>query len=71
MLLAGYGGAYFSPPWISLLALQSDNAGMREPSNSLARDQVAWTHLYKQTLQIVNQKLQSKGLPAVHAIEQK
>lgn len=69
--VSGYGGSYFSPPWISLLALQSDNAGMREPSNSLARDEVAWTHLYKQTLQIVNQKLQSQGLPAIQAIEQK
>jgi hypothetical protein len=67
--LAGFGGSYFSPPWIWLLALQSDNAGMREPSNSLARDEIAWSHLYKRTLQIVNQKLEEKGLGQIKPVE--
>ena len=65
---AGYGGSYFSPPWLWLLALQIDNAGMREPGNSLAQDQVAWVQLYRQTLQIVNQKLEEKGLDLIKSI---
>lgn len=67
--VTGFGGSYFSPPWIWLLALQSDNAGMREPSNSLARDEIAWSHLYKRTLQIVNQKLEEKGLGQIKPVE--
>jgi NAD(P)-dependent dehydrogenase (short-subunit alcohol dehydrogenase family) len=67
--VTGYGGSYFSPPWLWLLALQTDNAGMREPGNSLARDEIAWNHLYKQTLQIVNQKLAEKGLGQIEAAE--
>ena len=59
---AGYGGSYFSPPWISILAIHLDHAGMREPANSLARDKAAWARLYGETLQIVNAKLAEKKL---------
>lgn len=62
---AGLGGSYFSPPWISLLAFKYDNAGRREPSNALARDEQAWSKLYTRTLEIVNSKLDVQGLPPI------
>ena len=65
--VAGYGGAYFSCPWLSMLAVHCDHAGMREPSNILARDRPAWERLYRQTLEIVNGRLSEKGLAAIHA----
>ena len=65
---AGYGGAYFSPPWLWLLAINLDHAGMREPGNSLARDEAAWARLYNQTLLIVNSKLAEKGLGSIEAV---
>jgi dehydrogenase/reductase SDR family protein X len=65
--VTGYGGSYFSPPWLWLLALQSDNASMREPTNSLARDVAAWGELYSRTLKIVNQKLEEQGLDKIEA----
>ncbi len=43
-------------------------AGMREPGNSLARDEAAWARLYNQTLLIVNHKLQEKGLGSIEPI---
>lgn len=64
----GYGGAYFSPPWLYMLSIQLDNAGMREPGNNLARDEGAWAQLYDRTLDIVNQKLREKGLEEIEAI---
>ena len=64
---AGWGGSYFSPPWIWLLALKFDHAGMREPGNSLARDEDAWRTLYDMTLRIVNDKLAEKGLDKIAA----
>ena len=66
--LAGYGGSYFTPPFIGPLALNFDTAGMREPSNGLARDEVAWVHLYNQTLQLVNDKLKDQGLPLISKV---
>lgn len=41
---------------------------MREPGNSLARDEAAWARLYNQTLLIVNHKLQEKGLGSIEPI---
>lgn len=67
--VAGFGGAYFSPPWLWMLSLQLDNAGMREPGNSLARDQGAWARLYNETLDIVNRKLEDQGLDPIEAIK--
>ncbi|BDA51111.1 Retinol dehydrogenase 12 [Coccomyxa sp. Obi] len=66
--VTGYGGSYFSPPWLWILALNFDHAGMREPGNSLARDEAAWARLYNQTLLIVNHKLQEKGLGSIEPI---
>ena len=59
---AGYGGSYFSPPWIGLLAINLDHAGMREPSNGLTRDDAAMARLYERTMDIVNKKLAEKNL---------
>ena len=64
---AGYGGSYFSPPWLWLLALNFDHAAMREPGNSLARDEAAWARLYDKTLDIVNKRLIERGLPTIEA----
>ena len=66
-MCAGYGGAYFSPPWIGPLAINLDHAGMREPSNGLARNERAQKELYEQTLRIVNNKLVERGLPKIEA----
>jgi hypothetical protein len=40
---------------------------MREPGNSLARDEAAWERLYNQTMLIVNGKLKEKGLGSIQA----
>ena len=64
---AGYGGSYFSPPWIGPLAINLDHAGMREPQNGLARNERAHRELYDQTLRIVNNKLVERGLPKIEA----
>ena len=65
---AGYGGSYFSPPWLWLLALNFDHAAMREPGNSYARDEAAWERLYQKTLDIVNKRLIERGLPQIKAV---
>lgn len=65
---AGYGGSYFSPPWLWILAINLDHAGMREPGNSLARDEAAWARLYNQTMLIVNHKLNEIGLPSIESV---
>ena len=67
MVLAGYGGSYFSPPWLWILAINLDHAAMREPGNSLARNERAQAELYEQTLRIVNNKLVERGLPKIEA----
>jgi len=41
---------------------------MREPTNSLARDEAAWCDLYRRTVQIVNQKLEEKGLDKIQSL---
>ena len=64
---AGYGGSYFSPPWLWLLALNFDHAAMREPGNSYAKDEAAWDRLYTKTLDIVNNGLIERGLPTIEA----
>ncbi|CAL5228139.1 g11218 [Coccomyxa viridis] len=64
----GYGGSYFSPPWLWLLALNFDHAAMREPGNSYARDEAAWERLYQKTLDIVNKRLIERGLPQIEAV---
>ena len=66
--LAGYGGSYFSPPWLWLLALNFDHAAIREPGNSYARDEAAWARLYQKTLDIVNKRLIERGLPTIEAV---
>ena len=58
----GYGGSYFSPPWLGLIAINLDHAGMREPGNGLARDEPAMARLYERTMEIVNKKLAEKNL---------
>ncbi|KAK9839194.1 hypothetical protein WJX81_000665 [Elliptochloris bilobata] len=60
--VTGYGGSYFSPPWLWLAAINLDHAGMREPGNSLARDEPAMARLYDKTIEIVNKKLAEKNL---------
>ena len=65
---AGYGGSYFSPPWLWLLALNFDHAAMREPGSSYARDEAAWERLYQKTLDIVNKRLIERGMPTIEAV---
>jgi hypothetical protein len=40
---------------------------MREPGNSLARDEAKQRELYERTLRIVNNKLTERGLPKIEA----
>lgn len=65
---AGRGGSYFSPPWIGLMAIHVDHGGLREPSNSLARDEQAWSKLYLRTIDIVNTKLAAQRLPEIQPL---
>jgi len=68
---SGYGGSYFSPPWLWVLAINLDHAGMREPGNGLVRDEAAMTRLYERTLDIVNKKLAEKNLGKIEAASPK
>ena len=65
---AGYGGSYFSSPYLTLLPIHVDHAGFLEPINPLARDEAEWKRLYDESLKIVNETLQSRSLNTITGV---
>ena len=68
MCLQGYGGSYFSSPYLTMLPIHVDHAAFQEPINDLARDEEAWKRLYDESLKLVNATLQSKGMDTIQGI---
>ena len=51
-----------------MLPIHIDHAAFQEPINGLARDEDAWKRLYDESLKLVNDTLQSKGMDTIQAI---
>ena len=68
LVSAGYGGSYFSSPYLTLLPIHVDHAGFQEPINPLARDEAEWKRLYDESLKIVNKTLQSRSLNTIAGV---
>ena len=67
-LLAGRGGQYFSPVYISAVTFHINNAGRFIPYHSSSRRDSDLKRLYDQSVQIVNGKLSGNSMPAISAV---
>lgn len=68
MMLAGRGGQYFSPAYLSVATFHINNAGRFIPYHSSSRRDSDMQRLYDQSIKVVNEKLSGNSMPAISAL---